>query len=307
MRVLTIVNTRAGGSDAGLYDFVRAVGQYGAEVVLRFTTPETTIEEMCLDCRDFDLVVAAGGDGTVSATSYALRDTGVPVMAYPAGTANLLALNLKMPQDAQGLARVAMEGTPVRFDLGEIERPGPDGTILRSGFAVMAGAGYDAQIMESAQPMKASMGAAAYLLAAVSNIAPTAAEFELVIDGEHISTDGIAVLVVNFAKIQFDLSVTHGSVPTDGRFEVAVVRTRNVAGLVPAVVAAMLDVAGEHPDRSPSLDVYSGRHIEVSAYPPLRMQYDGEVMDSLTPFAVSVLPKAATLMVPTNSVYAPSK
>lgn len=304
MRVLVIVNTRAGSSDAGLYDFARVLGLEGVEIVMRFAGVGQSIESLAADAEQFDRVVAAGGDGTVSAVCYAVRHTGVPVLAYPAGTANLLAMNLGLPLDAPALAAVMLNGVPVRFDLGELERTGADGTVVSSGFTVAAGAGYDADIMETAQPLKATFGAAAYLMAAVSNLTPTAARFELVLDGEHVSTDGIAVLLVNFGRIQFDLAVTSQWDPRDGLFDVAVMRTKNPAGLIPAIFAAMLDRVGDFPDRSPSIDIYQAKRVEISAYPPLRMQYDGEVMDALTPFAAQILPGAATLLVPRGSAYA---
>lgn len=304
MRVLIIVNTRSGGSDAGLYDFARVLGLEGVEVVMRFATPGQPIDTLATDAELFDRVVAAGGDGTVSAVCYAVRHSGVPVLAYPAGTANLLAMNLGLPLDAPALADVTLNGVPAHFDLGELERTTSDGLTVASGFTVAAGAGYDAAIMETAQPLKATFGAAAYLMAAVSNLAPTAARFELVLDGEHVSTDGIAVLLVNFGRIQFDLAVTSQWDPRDGLFDVAVMRTKNPAGLIPAIFAAMLDRMGDYPDRSPSIDIYQAKRVEVSAYPPLRMQYDGEVMDALTPFAAEILPRAATLLVPRGSAYA---
>ncbi len=140
---------------------------------MRFASPNVRFEDLVADAAAFDRVVAAGGDGTVSAVCYAMRHTGVPVLVYPAGTANLLALNLGLPLDAPALARITLEGTPVSFDLGELHHTDTSGIIRSSGFAVMAGAGYDAAIMESAAPLKATFGAAAYLMAAVGNIAPT--------------------------------------------------------------------------------------------------------------------------------------
>lgn len=304
MRVLVTVNAKAGGGDGGLYDFVRFLAMEGIEVVLRVANEDRRIEDLVADAAQFDRVVAAGGDGTVSAIAYATRDTGVPILAYPAGTANLLAQNLGMPLDPPALSDVLLSGVPVGFDLGELEHADPDGQVSRSGFTIMAGAGYDAAIMQGADPLKGTLGAAAYLVAAVSNPVPTAARFELVLDGEHVSTDGIAVLLVNFARIQFDLPVTPNSEPRDGRFEVAVIRTKNVVGLLPAVAAAVLDKVGDHPDRSPSLDLYTASSVEVSAFPQLRMQSDGDVIEALTPFKASVLPLAATLMVPADSRYA---
>lgn len=304
MRVLVVVNTRAGGGDAGLYPFMRALGLAGAEVVLRFADDDHPLESLLADAPSFDRIVAAGGDGTLSVVCYETRGTGVPILAYPAGTANLLALNLGLPLDAASLAEVTLAGTPVAFDIGELEKqtegPGP----TRSGFVVMAGAGFDADIMSTAQPFKASLGAAAYLLAAVSNLAPTVSEFELVLDGEHVHTDGIAVLLVNFGRIQFELAVTPGWDPQDGLFDVVVLRTRHVAGLIPVVFAAMLDRVATFPDRTPSVDIYSAASVEISAYPPLRMQADGDTLAALTPFAARVLPRATTLLVANDSPYA---
>lgn len=304
MRVLAIVNSRSGGSDAGLYDYARALGTAGAEVVMRFTGTTKRVEDLLSDATEFDRVVAAGGDGTVSAVCYATRNTGVPILVYPAGTANLLALNLGLPLDAPALAAITLEGTPVSFDLGELTHARPDGTPLTSGFAVMAGAGYDAAIMESAAPLKSTFGAAAYLMAAVGNIAPTASQFELVLDGTCIETDGIAVLLVNFGRIQFDIAVTQGWDARDGLLDVGVVRTKHAVGLLPFVLASMIDKSGQLADRSSGIEVHRAAVVEVRADPDLRMQYDGEVLDETTPFGARCLPGAATLIVPKGSPYA---
>ena len=304
MRVLVAVNDRAGGVDAGLYEFIRYLGREGHEVVIRFTSPGRRAEDLVKDAEEFDRVVAAGGDGTVSAICYATHSSKVPVLVYPAGTANLLAANLGMPLDAPALSDVLLEGSVVGFDLGELERERADGSIVRTGFAVMAGAGYDAAIMEGAQSLKPALGSVAYLVSAVSNLMPTAASFTLTLDDITIQTDGIAVLLANFARIQFDLPVTPGTDPQDGRFEVAVVRTKNVVGLIPVVAAAMLDLVGDYPHRSPSLDLYSASTVHVIADPHLRMQADGDALETFTPFTARVLPKAAPLLVPQSSPYA---
>lgn len=303
VRVLVVINTRSGGLDMGLYEFIDALGASGAEVTLRFATGAECLEDLVADAKAFDRVVAAGGDGTVSTICYETRDSGVPILAYPAGTANLISLNLGLPLDAPGLARLTLEGTSARFDLGQLEHTDEEGAPAATGFALMAGAGFDAAIMENAQPLKSAFGAAAYLLSAVTNLNPTVSEFELVLDGEHVHTDGIAVLLVNFGRIQFDLDVTPSWDPQDGRFEVVVLRTRSVAGLIPVVFAAVMDKMLEAPERTPSVDVYSAAEVQVSAYPPLRMQTDGDALDLLTPFAARVLPGAATLIVPEESAY----
>ena len=153
--------------------------------------------------------------------------------------------------------------------------------------------------MEAAQQFKSTLGAFAYLMAAVVNLAPTASQFELDLDGERVSTDGIAVLLVNFGRIQFDVPVAQGADPRDGLFQVAVLRTRNVAGLLPAIIAGLSGA-----QKMPGIDVYQASRVTIDAEPRLRMQYDGEVIDDFTPFEARVLPRAAKFLLPSDSPYA---
>lgn len=300
MRVLCIVNTRAGLGDAGLYDFLRAVGQTGAEITLRFLTGGATLRDLTRDAEEYDRVIAAGGDGTVSGVCYALRDRKVPILAYPAGTANLLALNLRMPLDPNELAHIALGDSMVDFDLGELEicEQG-DPRRRKEGFMIAAGAGFDAAIMETASELKSSIGVAAYLVGALQNLTPTVARFKLTLDGVEKETEGIAVLIANFARLQFDISITHDSDPTDGVFEVVVLRTRNAIELLPAVWAAIIDrTTGLHPDRTAGLEVHSARTVRAESEPALTMQFDGDTLPCMTPFETRVHAGAARLLVP---------
>lgn len=306
MRTLVIVNTRSGGGDASLYDYLRYLAPASEGVALRYFDGTGLLGELLADARRFDRVIAVGGDGTVSAVCYELRDTGIPVLPYPAGTANLLALNLGVHLEPRVLAETTVSGTPVRFDLGELELPATaEGAVTRAGFAVVAGAGYDASIMEAAQPMKSTVGAAAYLLGALANPTPTMSHFEIDLDGEHIETDGIAVLVVNFGRLQFDIEIARGANPRDGLLDIAVLRSKNIAELVPTLAASVFDRTGDR-DAIPGIDVYSAAVVSVRAEPALRMQYDGEVVDAYTPFTARVLPGAATFLLPPDSPFARS-
>lgn len=306
MRTLVVVNTLSGGGDASLYDYLRSLAPSSEDVALRYFDGTRTFDELLADASTFDRVVAVGGDGTVSAVCYALRDTGIPVLPYPAGTANLLALNLGVHLEPRVLAETTITGAQVRFDLGEVERPATaDQPATRTGFAVMAGAGYDASIMEAAKSTKSTLGAAAYLLGALTNPTPTLSRFQIELDGKPVETDGIAVLVVNFGRLQFDIELARGADPRDGLLDIAVVRSKNIAELVPTVAAGVFDRAGDR-DAIPGIDMYSASVVTVRAEPALRMQYDGEVVDAHTPFTARVLPGASTFLLPPDSPYARS-
>ncbi|MDO5357844.1 diacylglycerol kinase [Slackia faecicanis] len=292
MKVLIINNLASGYREGSVYDFMRSFVEDGDEVCLRSSDGTTSIDRLLDDAEEFDAVVASGGDGTIATVAYRLRGTGVPVLPYPAGTANLLSLNLLEPNEPHALAKLARSGKTLDFDMGEIEK---DGKTF--GFMIMAGAGYDATIMESAAPNKKLLGPVAYFLAAGSNIAPQHSKITLVIDGEKIETEGMGVLLVNFSQIQFGIPVTHSNQPRDGKLGIVVLKAKNAVELLPSVFAAMLDRDGHFPDRGEALDIYSGKHVEVAADPAFEIQYDGETTGATTPFAAHALPQTTRLIV----------
>ncbi|HET6497597.1 MAG TPA: diacylglycerol kinase family protein, partial [Coriobacteriia bacterium] len=244
MRVLIVVNPRSGMGDAGLYEYIRELGLKGVELTLRFVTTSESFTRTLSDADTFDRIVAVGGDGTVSGVAYGAIGSGVPVLPYPAGTANLFALNMKLPVDPLELARLTIEGDVREVDIGEISF----GAGTRRGFIVAAGAGFDATIMEAADRLKPTLGPIAYVVGALQNLTPAVARFTLTIDGRTVTSEGIAALVMNVSRIQFDLALTHTSDPSDGMFEVVIVRTRHVPGLIPTVWDAFLDRFVQKPD-----------------------------------------------------------
>lgn len=311
MRILIAQNPRAGVGDATIYEYVRELATRGAEVVLRPLSAERPLERALHDAEDFDRVVAAGGDGTVAAAAYLLRNTGVPLLPYPSGTANLISMNLREPLDPAGLALATINGSTQRTDLGEIiydplpktlakERrrmPRPRARA-RAGFTGIAGVGADAALVGAAQKLKPVFGAGGYLVALLQNPSPKVAELVLDLDGRRVETEGSAVLFVNFARIQFDLSLVHDSDATDGHLEVVVIKARHVTELVPAVMAAMLDTVVSYPNRSQVFDTYRAKKVTVRAQPALPLQTDGETLPAATPLTARVLPLASTFVIP---------
>ena len=93
-----------------------------------------------------DIVIAAGGDGTVRCVAEVLSGGDVPMGLLPLGTGNLLARNLGMDvTDYDGAMAGALTGTERKIDVVRARRSDPDMEQL---FLVMAAVGYDATIMD---------------------------------------------------------------------------------------------------------------------------------------------------------------
>lgn len=291
MKTLIINNLVSGFGTGAIFDLIRLLAKDGDEVVVRSSDGTTDIRELLFDADRFDLVVASGGDGTIATVSYQLANTGIPILPFPAGTANLLAGNVWLPNETHALAKLAREGQTLDFDLGELEIDGG-----KYGFAIMAGCGYDALIMRDAKPAKKLFGPAAYFGAAVGNITPTHAKITLTIDGERHESEGVGVLVVNFSKIQFDISVTHENNPRDGELDVVILKGDSALTLLPVIGDALLDKGGKNPKRG-SLEIFRGKNILIETDPPLPIEYDGEVVERTTPFSATVLPHAMNMVI----------
>ncbi len=292
MKLLVINNLASGFGEGSVYDFIRSFARDGDEVCVRSTDGTTDVRDLLGDAEAFDAVVASGGDGTVATVSYRLANTGVPILPFPAGTANLLAANLASPMEPHALAKLVREERTLDFDLGEIEVDGH-----RFGFGIMAGAGSDAAIMHGAAPAKRLLGPMAYFSAALANPLPQTSRFKLDLDGEHVESEGLGILLVNFSKIQFDITVTHDNEPRDGVFDVVVLKAQNAFELIPALLAGLLDRGGDFPDRTGSLEIHRAREVRVEADPPMEVQYDGEATNLTTPFTAHIMRRAARFFV----------
>jgi diacylglycerol kinase (ATP) len=315
VRILIVNNLRSGQGDSRRYEFIGELSRRGAEVTTRPVDEGHSLVDALSDATAFDTVVAVGGDGTVSSAAYALRETGVPLLAYPAGTANAVALNLGVNPDPARCAEAVFDGSTARVDLGEIvfqrEHRPPTGIERRAasragepltmGFVAIAGVGFDAHVMQRASELKAQFGPSAYLLAALQYASPRIAEIELELDGERVETDGSGVLLVNFGRLQFDITVTHESDAQDGMLEVVVIKARHIAELLPAVIASYLDKIVTYPSRSQALDTYHARCVTIRCQPAMHVQSDGEVLPGATPLTCRVLPRAATFVVPART------
>lgn len=292
MNLLVVNNLSSGFQNGAIYDFLRYALADGDTCEVRCTDGTTPIASLLEGAEGFDAVVASGGDGTITAIAYELAYSGIPILPFPAGTGNLLVNNLKLPYEPLELAHIVRAMDTLDFDMGEITSGGET-----RGFTIMAGAGYDATIMKEAIPGKKTLGPLAYVHAAVTNALPQESEMHLVVDDQVIDCTGLGVIVVNFPNIQFDIPITPDSDGRDGLFDVAVLKAHNALGLIPALIAGILDREGEHPSRSESVDIYRGNTVTMEANPRFNIQYDGETPGTTTPFTARVMPRAARFVV----------
>ena len=303
MRCLIVHNPRSGfGSDA-IFALERELVRAGDECLLRVLADEFDADEALADADGFDVVVLSGGDGTVSSLLYALRGRSVPTCIFPSGTANLLFSNIGNSPEPAALARACRWGDTASCDLGEVSWQAPDGTTRVRGFSLMAGSGFDAELMSAAAPNKKAMGEAAYFMAALADPTPQVIHYELDVDGTHVERDGIACLVANNAMIQGDIEIVPGCTMDDGMLDVIVLEVADAVQLVRPLLAGLLDPKGRA-GRRPRIETFRGSDIRITASAPIPMQTDGEVVgEAVRSWHARVLAGATRLVVDGLSRY----
>ncbi len=303
MRTLIIHAGATGYDSDAVFQFQRYLLEAGDECLLR-QLGETWDDAEALACaEDFDLVVLSGGDYEVSRLLAALAGRDLSICVFPSGPVNLFFASLGCAAEPFALAHACREGRTVAADLGEISWIGADGRRERSSFSLMAGTGFDAELMRAGASNRRAMGQMAYFMAALSNPQPPVVRFTIELDGKTIERDGIACLVANTAMIQGDIEIVPDCRLDDGLLDVIVLETPDAVGLLKPVLFGFLDPSGKNLGR-PQIEGFQGRHVRVRASERVPMQVDGEPLeDEVLGFEARIMPSAVNLIVDTLSPY----
>ncbi|MFI7060139.1 diacylglycerol kinase family protein [Kribbella sp. NPDC050124] len=217
-----------------------------------------------------DLVLVAGGDGTVRVVCAALAHTGIPVGVIPAGTGNLLARNLHIPLDLDDALERILEGRDRRIDLVKVHGDELD----TDRFAVMAGLGLDAAIISDAPPhLKRQIGWTAYLVSAAKNINHPSVRVRIQLDEDLVMERRVRTVVVgNVGMLQANIPLLPEARPDDGLLDVVVIAPRRVTQW-PIVVWRLMTRTNR---TDMYLERFTGRKVEITAAVDVQRQLDGD-------------------------------
>ena len=279
-------------------EVVEALEAAGAtEVLVEETTeddPGRGATERALS-KGVDVIMVAGGDGTVMACVSVLAGSETPLAVLPGGTGNLLATNFDLPGDLAEAAALALRGCGRRLDVGALEGDGLEGDR----FVVMCGIGFDAAMLRDADPLlKSRLGAIAYVLSGLRHLRRRPVEYRITLDGlPAFSRVGQGVLVGNLGRLQGGLEVLPWAEPDDGTLDVGILQTRSLGGWL-RLAGRVLFRRGRGGTSGPPLELFRAERVEVTCKRPQPVERDGDHVPPLRHFAVEILPAALTLCVP---------
>ncbi|WP_328322409.1 diacylglycerol kinase family protein [Kribbella sp. NBC_00382] len=264
-----------------------------ADTVWLETTEEDPGSSMAKDAiaQSVDLVVVAGGDGTVRVVCTELAGAGIPVAVLPAGTGNLLARNLGISLDLDTALAQLLDGSEQSIDSVEVK-----GDDLADRFVVMAGLGLDAAIIADAPDgLKKHVGWAAYVVSTVKNLNHPFVRVEITIDDRPpVRRRARTVVIGNVGTLQANIPLLPDAKPDDGKIDLVVLAPRRVSHWPRLALSLVVKRVqeGRHIER------FTGQTIQVKASTTVRRELDGDQISNGRILTATVDPGALVVRVP---------
>lgn len=221
-----------------------------------------------------DLLVVAGGDGTVRKVLVEAAGTGVPVGILPVGTANNIAKSLGIVGATDRIVRGWRRGRPQPFDVGVASAAREDRRFVES-----FGGGLFARLIErghvEAGPAGAYVGREtdrALNLFREILAAARPARWELELDGRDLSGSYLAVEALNTRFGGPNVPLAPGADTADGLLDVVLLRSRDRDRMLEYVARRLELGAGSLPD----LPVHRGRWLRVVPPREVELHLDDE-------------------------------
>ncbi len=287
--ILIIVNPAAGrarSSERRLGRFVAALERQGCTVVLRRAGPSPgQVERLAGQAEPgFDAIVAAGGDGTISAVVNGLRDRAVPFGVLPLGSANVLAREIRLPRAPEALASLITTG-PVS--------PIWPGRVGERAFVMMASAGFDSEIVAALSPeLKRRVGRLAFAWGFLVSLWHCPA-CELTVRADGVEYRAAAVVAAKGRHYAGPFVVAPGADLAEPVLELVLLDRRGRWAMLRYATALFL---GRVP-RLGDIAIVRARQASVAGNRALPVQADGEIVGEL-PITLAVADRPLLLIRP---------
>ncbi len=301
---ITLIHNPGAGDGQDVKALARLITDAGHD--LRFRSTKQDWERLLKE--PADLVVAAGGDGTVRRVALAAAGKNLPFAVIPLGTANNIAKTIGLLGEADNLIE-SWSGSPRArqpFDLGEAVAPWCEDRFVEAVGAGLIGDLIDRED-EVASPAKLLGRATDRALHLLSELVTEAKvrDWKIKADGKDLSGRYFAVEVMNIRFVGPNLPLAPDAFPGDGLFDVVLLGERERKPLLEYLEKRLHLASGKVPE----LRCVQARKVEITAPSRARWHLDDkawpkdkeEVSGKPAKVTVTCLPACATFVVAPNT------
>lgn len=251
---------------------------------------DTLIKEYI--CQGVDMIVAAGGDGTIASVAAGMVNSSVPLGIIPSGTWNAIARHLMLPFLPTRALGLMTGKHQVRYlDLMSI------GDSIH---AMNLSVGFSARVIKTAsREKKRTLGNLAYFSSMFKQVFGIKLNrYIIVADEKKYRGKALEIMVANYGVVGLNLIESLLDVhPDDGKADVLIFKPRTLLDLPAMFWQALI----RRKKRGPKFQqLRASRTIKISTIPPMDVQADGEMIGK-TPVTVTVMPRCVGVIVASNN------
>lgn len=291
-KMLFIVNPKAGRTTLKdcLVDVldVFCKNEYAVRIYLT-QSPNDAERVVAEEGEDYDLIVCAGGDGTLGNTVTGFMKSGLrrPLGYIPCGSTNDFANSMDIPKSAVDAASKIVDATPFSIDIGSLNKKY---FVYVAAFGVLSDTSYT-----TPQNMKNIFGHAAYVLQGIKSLVNVPSyPMEVLIDDKKVEGEFIFGMVSNSVFIGGMKSITRKGVEfDDGLFEGLLIRKiHNVADLQRIVNALLTGNVSEK-----NMVAFRAKHVIFNSGESIAWTVDGEFGGEYRQAEIEIHEKALDILV----------
>lgn len=301
MDILLIVNPNSGPDNPDtnaqlLPRLITALKKQGIDAEVCITTPEEDGQGLAAAAAKAgaDLVIVAGGDGTIEAVARGLMHTQTALGIIPQGTRNNIAASLNIPTDLDQAVQVLKAGDRRFFDMGKANQ---------HYFMEVVGIGLEATLFPHGDSLKEGMKSnlwtalKSFFLALKTFFQFKHHRLRLRFDGRKVYLRALQVNICNSSRYGVEFSLAPHAQMDDGKLDLIYIDKPSKWDHFRQFFAAM---RGKHLPHD-RLRLYQTTAVEISSYRALDVHADGECIGT-TPVMVEIVPQAIAICVPTPAL-----
>lgn len=242
----------------------------------------------------YDVVIAAGGDGTINETVQGIAGTSVRLAIIPVGTTNVLARDLNIPLNFQDALSVIADGEDIEIDLG---------IINDKYFILMVGIGFDAKLVNEVDSnLKKYTGILAFAATSpVSMFRHRMGKMSITFwDGlgrkKKIQRNSYQVLISNASTYANSLKVAPEAKFDDGLLDLDIFKSNKIVNFAWNLISIAVKKYKYDQNVSESFKIAK---MNIKTFPPMPIQVDGDSF-GYTPASIEIKPKSLKIIKPIN-------
>lgn len=316
MKAILILNPESGNTKIKISPLLKWTFKRLENTVKEISTPKITAQELIKEVREncnkenisldteftkypkhavelakaardkYDMIIVAGGDGTINEVINGIGKSKIMLAIIPFGSTNVLALELGIPFDVKEASKLIGQGKKLRIDLGYAQTD----EVARY-FTMMADVGFVPKLIEGVNlKVKKRLGNLAYLFAGIQQLLKY--KWQNIHVKHKMHSVGYFVIVSNIKDYAGEYQIAQKASINDGLLDLVVINRKSFWTIIKFIFLISIGKSNKFLKG----EYYQIKEAYIYSKHKMLVQIDGELLGT-APVAVRVVPKALTVMV----------